>query len=144
MAFGTAPWAPCPILMGHCAMGHPIQLGPMRPFPNETMIKTTTTLAATAFAVLTLSNCATTTSPTTGTGGGSTTTPSTTATSGVEAYPFDTCIVTDNELGSMGDVITIAHEGQEVKFCCAPCIKKFNNNPTKYMARLDQWKTEGL
>lgn len=61
---------------------------------------------------------------------------STTAASGVKPYPKDTCIVTDNKLGSMGPVITQVHEGQEVKFCCKPCVKKFAANPGKYLADL--------
>ena len=61
---------------------------------------------------------------------------------GVEPYQFDTCIVTDNELGSMGDPVTLIHEGREVKFCCQPCVRKFTNNPDKYLARLDRWIDE--
>ena len=55
---------------------------------------------------------------------------------GVKPYTKDTCIVTDNKLGSMGDPITIVHEGQEVKFCCKPCVAKFKANPDKYLANL--------
>lgn len=55
---------------------------------------------------------------------------------GAIPYPSDDCIVTGNELGSMGDPIAMVHEGQEVKFCCAPCIKKFTNNPDKYMKNI--------
>ena len=59
-----------------------------------------------------------------------------TAAGGVKPYPKDTCIVTGNKLGSMGAVITQVHEGQEVKFCCKPCVKKFASNPAKYIADL--------
>ena len=52
------------------------------------------------------------------------------------AYPLDTCIVTDNKLGSMGPPITNTYRGQDVKFCCKPCIKKFYQNPDKYMDKL--------
>ena len=45
-------------------------------------------------------------------------------------------IVTGNKLGSMGDPITMVHEGQVVKFCCKPCIKKFKANPEKYLSQL--------
>ena len=55
---------------------------------------------------------------------------------GVKPYSSDECIVTDNKLGSMGDPITIVHKGQEVKFCCKPCVAKFNANPEKYLAKL--------
>lgn len=51
-------------------------------------------------------------------------------------YPKDICIVSDNKLGSMGKVITIVHDGQQVKFCCKPCVKKFNDNPQRYLAKL--------
>lgn len=53
-----------------------------------------------------------------------------------KSYPKNTCIVTDNKLGSMGRIITKTHEGQEVKFCCKPCVKKFENNPQKYLSKL--------
>lgn len=53
-------------------------------------------------------------------------------------YPLKTCIVTDNDLKSMGDPVTIVHEGQEVKFCCAPCEKKFLKNPAKYLEKLSK------
>lgn len=51
-------------------------------------------------------------------------------------YPLDTCIVSDNELGSMGDAISYNHNGQEVKFCCKPCIKKFEKDPEKFLKKL--------
>ena len=56
--------------------------------------------------------------------------------SGVKPYPFDYCIVMNSKLGSMGDPVTRVYNGQEVKFCCAPCIKKFEKNPEKYLAKL--------
>ena len=55
---------------------------------------------------------------------------------GVKPYPFDYCVVMDSKLGSMGDPVTKVYNGQEVKFCCAPCIKKFDKNPEKYLAKL--------
>ena len=48
-------------------------------------------------------------------------------------YTSKFCIVTDNELGSMGDPVTIVYNGREIKFCCKPCVKKFNKNPSKYI-----------
>jgi hypothetical protein len=51
-------------------------------------------------------------------------------------YPLKTCIVTDNALGSMGDEQRIVHNGQEIKFCCKPCISKFKKNPEKYLKKL--------
>jgi hypothetical protein len=57
-------------------------------------------------------------------------------TASVKKYPLDICIVTDNALGSMGDAIYMNYEGQEVAFCCKPCIKMFNEDPQKYLAKL--------
>jgi hypothetical protein len=51
-------------------------------------------------------------------------------------YPLDTCIVSGNKLGTMGKVVVRSHEGQEIKFCCKPCVKKFDANPAKYLSRL--------
>jgi len=54
----------------------------------------------------------------------------------VKPYPSDVCIVSDNKLGSMGKPVTIVHNGQEVKFCCKPCVAKFNRNPEKYLKKI--------
>ena len=53
-----------------------------------------------------------------------------------KSYPLDTCVVSGNKLGSMGKVITKTHDGQEVKFCCKPCIKKFDKDPAKYVSKI--------
>ncbi len=54
----------------------------------------------------------------------------------VKPYTKDTCIVTDNKLGSMGTPITKVHGDQQVKFCCKPCIAKFEKDPQRYLAKL--------
>ncbi|MES2659711.1 MAG: hypothetical protein V4689_13925 [Verrucomicrobiota bacterium] len=54
----------------------------------------------------------------------------------IKPYPLDTCIVTDNELDSMGGEITKVYDGQQIKFCCKPCVKKFEANKPKYLAKL--------
>lgn len=51
-------------------------------------------------------------------------------------YPLKVCLVTDNDLDSMGDEVSIVYEGQVIKFCCAPCEKKFRQNPARYLAKL--------
>ena len=58
------------------------------------------------------------------------------ATAGVKPYLSPTCIVGGNKLGSMGTPVRLVHAGQEIKFCCKPCVKKFNANPGKYLAKL--------
>lgn len=54
----------------------------------------------------------------------------------VKPYTKDTCIVTDNKLGSMGTPVTKIYDDQEVKFCCKPCVRKFEKNPQKYLQKL--------
>jgi hypothetical protein len=51
-------------------------------------------------------------------------------------YPLKSCIVTDNELGSMGKPLSKIYGDQEVRFCCKPCVKKFEQNPAKYLKKL--------
>ncbi|TAG32621.1 MAG: hypothetical protein EAZ36_01975 [Verrucomicrobia bacterium] len=54
----------------------------------------------------------------------------------VKPYPLQLCIVTDNELGSMGDERSFVYEGQEIKICCKPCERKFLRNPDRYLDKL--------
>ncbi len=51
-------------------------------------------------------------------------------------YPLDTCVVSDEKLGSMGEPFVITHEGTEVRFCCDACVPKFEKDPAKYLAKL--------
>ena len=48
-------------------------------------------------------------------------------------YPFTTCVVGGEKLGSMGPVLTELKDGYEIKFCCQPCKDKFDNMPTRYL-----------
>ncbi len=43
-------------------------------------------------------------------------------------YPLTTCIISDEALGEHGEAVSKVYEGQEVKFCCKPCIKKFEKD----------------
>ena len=54
------------------------------------------------------------------------------------AYPFDSCIISGEPLGSMGEPVVQVHEGREVKFCCKGCIKGFKKDPAKHLATIDQ------
>lgn len=55
---------------------------------------------------------------------------------GVKPYRLKTCIVSDEKLGSMGDTIVKVYDGQEVKFCCASCVKDFEKDKAKFMSKL--------
>lgn len=45
-----------------------------------------------------------------------------------KAYPLTTCIVSGEKLGEMGPEVPKVYDGQEVKFCCKGCIKKFEKD----------------
>ena len=46
----------------------------------------------------------------------------------VKAYTLDTCAISGEKLGGMGDAVVKVYKGQEVKFCCNGCIKKFEKD----------------
>ncbi len=52
-------------------------------------------------------------------------------------YPLDTCIVSGEPLGSMGEPVVIVHEGQEIKFCCDACLPGFEEDPARYLGKLE-------
>jgi YHS domain-containing protein len=56
--------------------------------------------------------------------------------SSVKPYPLKVCLVSGNDLDSMGDTITEEYHGKQVKFCCKPCVKKFHVNPEKYLSKI--------
>lgn len=51
-------------------------------------------------------------------------------------YPLDTCIISGDKLGSMGEPHVIVRDGQEVKFCCSGCEDDFNKEPEKYLKEI--------
>lgn len=55
-----------------------------------------------------------------------------------DAYPLKTCVVSDEELGDMGDPIIYVNRAtnQMVKFCCGSCLKKFKKDPGTYLPKL--------
>ena len=53
----------------------------------------------------------------------------------IKPYPFDTCAVIQRPLKGK-TIIRRVHEGQEVLFCCHPCVKAFEANPEPYMERI--------
>jgi hypothetical protein len=54
----------------------------------------------------------------------------------VKPYPLDTCLVSGEKLGSMGEPVRIVHNGQEIKFCCAGCQPEFEVDPEKFLSEL--------
>lgn len=60
-------------------------------------------------------------------------------------YPLDTCPVSGEKLGGMGDPIETVIAGRLVKLCCDGCGPKIQANPTKYLAKIDKaWQAKGM
>lgn len=53
-------------------------------------------------------------------------------------YPGTTCLVSDEELGSMGEPIDIVWNNRLVRFCCKGCVKTFQKDPAAVIAELDE------
>ncbi len=58
-----------------------------------------------------------------------------TKTSGA-AYPIKVCVVSGEDLGSMGKPEEVTHKGVLVKLCCEGCKEDFDKDPAKYVALL--------
>lgn len=54
----------------------------------------------------------------------------------VKKYPLKTCVVSGEELGSMGKPIVLVREGQEVKLCCKGCMKEFKKNSKELLSQI--------
>lgn len=59
----------------------------------------------------------------------------------VKPYPMDTCVVSGEKLGSMGDAVVFAEGDQEIQICCKSCKKDFEKDKKANMAKIDEaWK----
>jgi YHS domain-containing protein len=52
-------------------------------------------------------------------------------------YPLETCAVSGDKLGSMGEPVDLVYEGRLVRLCCNMHLKDFQAAPAKYIAKLD-------
>jgi len=56
-------------------------------------------------------------------------------------YPLKTCLVSDEGLTSMQDEAFVhVHKGVTVQFCCEGCLDEFNEEPKKFLAKLEAAK----
>lgn len=55
-----------------------------------------------------------------------------------DPYPLDTCPVSGQKLGSMGDPVVKKYDGREVRFCCPPCIERFEADKEAYWKKVDE------
>jgi len=54
------------------------------------------------------------------------------------SYPLTTCVVSGEELGSMGDVIDMVAEERLIRICCKGCAKSIRKDPEKIIAKIDE------
>lgn len=47
-----------------------------------------------------------------------------------------TCPVSDERLGSMGTPVKVTHGDKTIFLCCENCVKKFQRDAEKYLAKL--------
>ena len=50
-------------------------------------------------------------------------------------YPLDFCVVSGNDSGEHPNMIPYTHvyEGTPIKFCCKPCLPRFEKDPERYL-----------
>lgn len=53
-------------------------------------------------------------------------------------YPLDTCVVSGEKLGGMGEPVDYVYKNRLVRLCCSGCIDPFKKDPAKYLAKLNQ------
>jgi len=54
-------------------------------------------------------------------------------------YPLKNCVVnTNDEVDAEGSGVNLVYKNRLVRFCCKDCVKEFNAEPAKYLARLDE------
>lgn len=52
------------------------------------------------------------------------------------SYPLKKCVISDEELGTMGKAVKVTYEGTDVYLCCKSCLKDFNKEPAKFVAKV--------
>ncbi|MBX7257240.1 MAG: hypothetical protein K1Y02_12825 [Candidatus Hydrogenedentes bacterium] len=55
-----------------------------------------------------------------------------------DPYPLDTCPVSGEKLGGMGDPVIKVYEGREVRFCCKGCVSKLEKDPEAMFKKIDE------
>ena len=55
----------------------------------------------------------------------------------VKPYKAETCLVSGEKLGEMGEPYVLIRKGQEVKLCCKGCLKEFNKDQAAYLKKIE-------
>lgn len=57
-------------------------------------------------------------------------------------YPLETCVVSGEKLGAMGEPVNYIDGSSLVRLCCKGCVPKYQENRDKYRSLLDQAAAE--
>lgn len=52
-------------------------------------------------------------------------------------YLLDTCVVSGESLGEMGEPVDFVYGNRLIRLCCKGCIDEFKKQPAQYLAKLD-------
>ena len=60
--------------------------------------------------------------------------------SAIAPYPLDFCLISGNDFAENPEMTPYVYiyEGTTIKFCCKPCLPKFEKDPDKYLADLKE------
>lgn len=61
----------------------------------------------------------------------------------LKPYPLDTCVVTGEKFGGMGEPYVFVYQGREIKLCCKGCLKEFKKDPAKYLKQIEAAEQKG-
>ena len=53
-------------------------------------------------------------------------------------YTLPGCAVTGEKLGDMGEPVVKEYNGQQIKFCCKGCVKKFEKDLDQNLAKVQK------
>jgi len=51
--------------------------------------------------------------------------------------PMTVCLVSGEDLGSMGKPFSFVHEGRQILLCCKSCEKEFKSDTAKFIKKFD-------
>lgn len=58
-------------------------------------------------------------------------------------YPLETCVISGEKLGGMGEPYPYVYKNRLVKFCCGNCVSTFEKDPAKYLSMIDAARAKG-
>ena len=51
-------------------------------------------------------------------------------------YQLDTCLISGDKIGAMGEGLSLVYKGQEITFCCKMCVGQFAKKPDHFIEEM--------